>query len=151
MLHEARTRDESIALNALHVPSIIISASGMATGGRVVHHLARLLPDPRNTVVLAGYQAEATRGRLLANHVPSLKMLGRYIPVRAEIAVIDAFSAHADADDLIAWLGQAPAPPDTAYVIHGEHDASVAMSEAITNTLGWNAVVPHDSERVLVR
>ncbi len=151
MLHEARTRDESIALNSLHVPSIIISASGMATGGRVVHHLARLLPDPRNTVVLAGFQAEATRGRLLANHVPSLKMLGRYVPVRAEIVVIDAFSAHADADDLIAWLGETPTPPDTAYVIHGEHDASVAMSTRITNTLGWNAVVPHDGERVLVR
>ncbi len=151
MLHEARTRDESIALNDLHVPSIIISASGMATGGRVVHHLARRLPDPRNTVVLAGYQAEATRGRLLANHVPSLKMLGRYIPVRADIVTVDAFSAHADADELVGWLGEAPSAPDTAYVVHGEPDASAAMSERIHNTLGWNAVVPHDGERVLVR
>lgn len=151
MLHEARTRDESIALNRLHVPSIIISASGMATGGRVVHHLARLLPDTRNSVVLAGFQAEGTRGRLLANQVRSVKMLGHYIPVRAEIVVVDAFSAHADADDLVAWLGEAPSPPDTTYVVHGEPDASVAMSARITKTLGWNAVVPQHSERVLVR
>ncbi|HEY5013248.1 MAG TPA: MBL fold metallo-hydrolase RNA specificity domain-containing protein, partial [Acidimicrobiia bacterium] len=151
MLHEARTRDESIALNGLHVPSIIISASGMATGGRVVHHLARLLPDPRNSVVLAGFQAQGTRGRLLANHVPSVKMLGHYVPVRAEIAMIDAFSAHADADDLVAWLGQAPSPPDTTYVVHGEHDASATMSARITDALRWNTVVPRHGERVLVR
>ena len=149
-LHEARTRDESIALNGLHVPSIIISASGMATGGRVVHHLARLLPDSRNTVVLAGYQAEGTRGRLLANHVQSVKMLGHYVPVRAEIEVIDAFSAHADADDLVAWLGEAPSPPDTAYVVHGEPGASAALSARIADTLRWNTAVPQHGERVLV-
>lgn len=150
LLHEARTRDESIALNDLHVPSIIISASGMATGGRVVHHLARLLPDRRNTVVLAGFQAEGTRGRMLANKVPNLKMLGRYVPVRSEIVVIDAFSAHADADELAAWLKGAPAPPDTAYVVHGEQDASVAMAERLTRDLQWNTVVPRDGERVVV-
>lgn len=151
LLHEARTRDESIALNGLHVPSIIISASGMATGGRVVHHLARLLPDSRNTVVLAGYQAEGTRGRLLANHVRSVKMLGHYVPVRAEIEVVDAFSAHADADDLVAWLGEAPAPPDTAYVVHGEPAASAALATRITETLEWNTAVPQHGERVIVR
>jgi metallo-beta-lactamase family protein len=149
-LHEARTRGESQALNSLHFPSIIISASGMASGGRVLHHLARLLPDPRNTVILAGYQAEGTRGRLLANHVPSLKMLGRYVPVRAEIVVADAFSAHADADDLIAWLGRAPAPPTTAYVVHGEPDASAMFAARLRRDLEWNAVVPGDGERVRI-
>ncbi len=151
LLHEARTRDESIALNGLRGPAIIISASGMATGGRVVHHLARLLPDHRNTVVLAGYQAEGTRGRQLANHVTNVKMLGRYVPVRAEIAVIDAFSAHADADDLIAWLARAASPPGTVYVVHGEPDASAALASRITDELGWNTAVPQHGERVLVR
>ena len=147
-VHEAHTRWESMELNSLHVPSIIVSASGMATGGRVLHHLARLLPDPRNTVILAGYQAEGTRGRLLANHVPSLKMLGRYIPVAAEIVVADAFSAHADADELVAWLARAPAPPQTAYVVHGEPDASAALAARLRRDLQWNAVVPNDAERV---
>ncbi len=122
----------------------------MATGGRVVHHLARLLPNPRNTVVLAGFQAEGTRGRLLANHVPSVKMLGRYVPVRADIVVTDAFSAHADADDLVGWLASAPEPPGTAYVVHGERDASEQLCSRVARELGWNAAVPHSGERVLV-
>lgn len=150
-VHEAHTRWESMELNGLHVPSIIISASGMATGGRVLHHLARLLPDPRNTVILAGYQAEGTRGRLLANHVPSVKMLGRYIPVAAEVVVTDAFSAHADAEDLIAWLRRAPTPPGAAYIVHGEPDASATLVQRIQRELQWNAVVPHDGERVLIK
>ncbi|HET9730869.1 MAG TPA: MBL fold metallo-hydrolase, partial [Acidimicrobiia bacterium] len=150
-VHEVRGRDESIALNRLHVPSIIISASGMATGGRVLHHLARLLPDSRNTVVLAGYQAEATRGRLLANHAPSIKMLGRYVAVRAEIIVADAFSSHADANELTAWLAQVESPPDTVYVVHGEPDASTTFAQRLHRELDWNAVVPHSGERVILR
>jgi metallo-beta-lactamase family protein len=149
-VHEAHTRWESMELNALRVPSIIISASGMATGGRVLHHLARILPDSRNTVVLAGYQAEGTRGRLLANRVPSVKMLGRYVRVAAEIVDADAFSAHADADDLVAWLARAPAPPATLYVVHGEPDASATLADRVRAELGWNAVVPADGERVTV-
>jgi metallo-beta-lactamase family protein len=147
-VHEARTRDESIALNSLTVPSIVISASGMATGGRVLHHLARLLPDPRNTVILVGYQAAGTRGRLLANHVPAVKMLGRYVRVRAEIVTADAFSAHADADGLLRWLGSAPAAPETAFVVHGEPDASATLCGRLVTELGWNAVTPRDLERV---
>ena len=150
MLHETRSRDASIALNGLHVPSIIISSSGMATGGRVLHHLARLLPDSRNTVLLVGYQAEGTRGRMLANQVPSVKMLGRYVPVRAEVVVADAFSAHADADGLLAWLAQAPDAPDTTYIVHGEGGASAAMATRVARELGWNAVVPADGERVII-
>lgn len=150
MLHETRSRDASIALNGLHVPSIIISSSGMATGGRVLHHLARLLPDARNTVLLVGYQAEGTRGRMLANLVPSVKMLGRYVPVRAEIVVADAFSAHADADGLLAWMAEAPHAPETAFVVHGEGGASAAMATRLGRELGWNAVVPAEGERVVV-
>lgn len=149
-VREAHTRDESIALNERHGPAIIISASGMATGGRVLHHLARLLPDQRNCVVLVGYQAEGTRGRLLANKVPAVKMLGRYVPVRAEIVVADGFSAHADGDELVSWLRAAPRAPDTAFVVHGEPEAADALRARLDRDLGWNAVVPHDGERVRI-
>jgi len=149
-LHELRTPEESRSLNTLDYPSIIISASGMATGGRVLHHLQRCLPDPRCAVVLAGFQAEGTRGRSLADGAKAVKMLGRYVPVHAEVAVVDAFSAHADGNELVAWLGQATAAPDTAFVVHGEQEAGAALARRLSDELGWHAVVPVFGERVLV-
>lgn len=149
-LHEMRTSEESRSLNTIDVPSIIISASGMATGGRVLHHLQRCLPDRRCTVVLPGFQAEGTRGRLLADGATALKMLGRYVPVRAEVAVIDALSAHADGAELVDWLTQAPAEPETVYVVHGEPNAGRALADRLINELGWNAVVPEYGERVRI-
>ncbi len=146
-LHEAHTREESMALNDVHYPSIIISASGMATGGRVLHHLARRLPEARNSVVLVGFQAEGTRGRLLADGARSLKMLGRYVPVRAEVVSIDGFSVHADADELIGWLGQTERP-EVAYVVHGEPTASATLARRLGDELGWSAVVPNQGELV---
>jgi metallo-beta-lactamase family protein len=146
-LHEAHTPEESIALNEIHFPSVIVSASGMATGGRVLHHLARRLPDSRNSVVLVGFQAEGTRGRLLADGVRSLKMLGRYVPVRAEVVPIDGFSVHADADELIGWLRRT-SPPDVAYVVHGERSASATLAQRLGDELGWSAVVPNQGEQV---
>jgi metallo-beta-lactamase family protein len=149
-LKELRTSDESRSLNSLEFPSIIISASGMATGGRVLHHLRRCLPDSRCAVVLPGFQAEGTRGRLLAEGARTVKMLGRYVPVRAEIAVIDALSAHADGPELVDWLRQAPKEPHTVYVVHGEPDSSRAMANRLIDDLGWNVVVPEYGERVRV-
>ncbi|HYA45746.1 MAG TPA: MBL fold metallo-hydrolase, partial [Acidimicrobiales bacterium] len=149
-LHELRTPDESRSLNEADSPSIIISASGMATGGRVLHHLQRCLPDRRCAVVLPGFQAEGTRGRLLADGARTVKMLGRYIPVRAEVTVIDALSAHADGHELVAWLRQTPTEPDTAYLVHGEPNAAGAMAERLRTELGWSAVVPDYGERVRV-
>jgi metallo-beta-lactamase family protein len=149
-LSEVRTVEESIALNDLEGPMIIISASGMATGGRVLHHLARRLPDQRNTVVLVGYQADGTRGRRLLNGEPTIKMLGRYIAVRAEIVNVPAFSVHADQAELLAWLSTAPHPPATCYVVHGELAAAHALREEIRKQLGWNAVVPHHLEVVRI-
>lgn len=148
-LHELRTPEESRSLNELGFPSIIISASGMATGGRVLHHLARCLPDPRCTVVLPGYQADGTRGRQLADGARSVKMLGRYVSVRAHIVELGAFSVHADADELVAWLRPVP-PPATCYVVHGEPSAAAGLSGRLTDELGWNAVVPVQGERVRV-
>jgi metallo-beta-lactamase family protein len=147
-LREARTAEQSMRLNAPQVPSIVISASGMASGGRVVHHLRAMLPDPRHTVVLAGYQAVGTRGRDLAEGATQLKMHGRYVPVRAEIALAQAFSVHADGDELIAWLASAQRAPDACYVVHGEPDASAELVRRIGSELGWLAVAPRPGDRV---
>ena len=149
-LHTAPTPAESRALNDVIYPSIIISASGMATGGRVVHHLAQRLPDPRNAVVLSGFQAVGTRGRLLADGARSVKVHGRYVPVRAKVVQINAFSVHADEDELVGWLGRIPRVPDVAFVVHGEPAASEQLRQRLGDELHWTAVVPQPDERVLV-
>lgn len=148
-LHELRTPEESRSLNELGFPSIIISASGMATGGRVLHHLARCLPDSRCTVILPGYQGEGTRGRQLADGARSVKMLGRYVPVRARVLELGAFSVHADAGELVEWLRPVPAP-DIGYAIHGEKTAAESLAARLEDEVGWSVVVPHEGERVRV-
>ncbi len=145
---EVRTVEESISLNFVEGPAIIVSASGMATGGRVLHHLAARLPDPRNTVILVGYQADGTRGRSLLDGAPTVKMLGRYIAVHAEIVNVPAVSVHADQQEIIAWLKSAPHRPEICYVVHGEPAAADAMRDAIRRELGWNAVAPRQLEQV---
>lgn len=149
-LHEVADADASRALHDLPYPSIIVSASGMATGGRVLHHLANRLPDPRNAVVLPGFQAPGTRGDLLAAGVDAVKVFGRYVPVRAEVLALRCFSVHADEAELLAWLAAAPRPPDVVHVVHGEPDASEAMRAGISGELGWPAVVPRHGERVRI-
>ena len=144
-VHDARS---SMAINDPGMPCIIVSASGMASGGRVVHHLKHLLPDPRNSVVLVGFQAAGTRGRSMVEGAEQIKMHGRYVPVRAEVAAIDGFSVHADADDLIAWLASGPNEPDAVYVVHGEPEGSAALARRVRDELGWMAVVPDDGEMV---
>lgn len=146
-LRLAGSRDASASLNRPEYPCIIISASGMASGGRVLHHLRHQLPDPRNSVILTGFQVPGTRGRSLADGVRQVKIHGYYVPVRAEVVSIDGFSAHADADELLAWLDHIPAP-ETAYVVHGEPDASAALARRIEHELGWTAVEPYYGERV---
>jgi metallo-beta-lactamase family protein len=148
MVHMVREANESMTLNKPSYPCIVISASGMATGGRVVHHLRHQLPDQRNTVVLTGYQAEGTRGQQLQNGARQVKMHGRYVPVRAEIVQIPDFSVHADASELVAWLGRAPRAPHTVYVVHGEPTSSAALASRITQELHWCAIVPRYGERV---
>ena len=149
-LRHARSAEESMRLNAPEGPCVVVSASGMASGGRVVHHLAHLLPNPRTTVLLVGYQAVGTRGRQLADGATEVKIHGRYVPVRAEVVALDEFSVHADADDVLAWLRSAPRAPQACYVVHGEADASAALADRIRAELGWCAVVPRPGERVLV-
>ncbi|MFJ9805641.1 MBL fold metallo-hydrolase RNA specificity domain-containing protein [Streptomyces wuyuanensis] len=146
----ARTVQESIEINRSPGPSVIVSSAGMATGGRVLHHLRRVLPDARNAVVIVGFAAEGTRARDLVDGARTLKMFGEYVPVRAEIANVPHFSAHPDAGQLLDWLRSAPAP-HTTYLVHGEPDAAAALRERIDRELGWTAVVPRSGEAVLVR
>lgn len=146
-LHECPGVDDSKSLNELTAPAIIISASGMASGGRVLHHLARLLPDHRNSVVLCGFQAAGTRGRSLADGARNVKMLGRYVPVRATVTVLRSLSVHADADGLQEWITTLPERPRTVYIVHGEPDASNALAVRLVDA-DINAVVPSQFEIV---
>jgi metallo-beta-lactamase family protein len=136
------TAEQSKALNRKHGPMVIISASGMATGGRVIHHLVAFAPDPRNAIVLAGFQAGGTRGAALAAGQPTLRIFGEDIPVRAEVVQLGSTSAHADADGLMAWLRAAPAPPRRVFVTHGEPASADALRVRIERELGWDACVP---------
>lgn len=149
-LIEAHTPEDSKAINDVTAPCIVISASGMASGGRVLHHLARRLPDERNAVLLVGYQAAGTRGRTLLDGARELKMLGRYIGVRAEVGSVPAFSVHADRREIVAWLKRAPRAPDTLFVVHGEPPAATALHDAVEAELGWTAAVPRHLEVVRV-
>jgi metallo-beta-lactamase family protein len=145
----ARGAEESKALNNPGRPCIIVSASGMATGGRVVHHLRHLLPHPRNAVVLTGYQAVGTRGRDLLEGAHEVKIMGQYVRVRAEVVADDEFSVHADADELLGWLQEMPEPPRSVYIVHGEPDASAALAARVREAFDCAVVVPRLGERVL--
>ncbi len=136
------TEEESRALNQLRYPGIIISASGMATGGRVVHHLKSFAPDPRNAVVFAGFQAAGTRGAAMVGGAREIKIHGEWIPVRAEVTTLDGLSAHADRDDLLAWIDALPRAPRHVYVTHGEPEAADALRQAIEERHRWPCSVP---------
>jgi metallo-beta-lactamase family protein len=151
-LVEVRSAEESMALTRgrHRDPHIIISSSGMASGGRVLHHLERMLPDKRNAVVLTGYQAVGTRGRALAEGATQLKMHGEYVPVRAEIVVDDEFSVHADASDLLDWVRSLAPPPVTVFVTHGEESASESLARRVRAEFGCPVVVPSYGEHVVL-
>ncbi len=134
--------EASKAISSSRVPKIVISASGMATGGRVLHHLKAFAPDPRNTILLAGFQAAGTRGRALQDGAKELKIHGVWIPVNAEVAHLDMLSAHADADELMRWLSGFSHPPRKVFIVHGEAEASEALRVRIGRELGWASVVP---------
>ncbi|MBI5501281.1 MAG: MBL fold metallo-hydrolase [Deltaproteobacteria bacterium] len=129
-------------------PAIIISASGMATGGRVLHYLREMLPDPRNTVLLTGFQAMGTRGRRLFDGEKTVKIHGEFVEVNAQVKMIPRLSAHADRGQILRWLRTAPRPPRTTFVVHGEPDASAALRDKIAGELGWNVVVPEYLQEV---
>lgn len=125
-----------------HVPSIIVSASGMATGGRVLHHLKHFIGDRRNTILLTGFQAAGTRGDRLARGEKEIKIHGQMWPVEAEIVKLDSLSAHADYAEILSWLGHHSSRPHKLFLTHGEPEAAKALKEKIENSFGWNVVIP---------
>jgi metallo-beta-lactamase family protein len=142
------TAIDSKALVENDTPAVIIASSGMATGGRVVHHLFAGLPDPRNTVLFVGYQGAGTRGRQLVDGAHYVKMFGQQVPVHARIEKIDAMSSHADAGEIIRWLKTFPKAPKMTYLVHGELIAQDALKTRITKELGWNVEIPSHGQKV---
>ena len=142
------TAAESKQLTQSKMPAIVISASGMATGGRVLHHLKAALPDSRNTVLFAGYQAMGTRGRQLVDGQKSVKIHGEIVPVQARVELLESMSAHADSTEILRWLGGFAAPPRQTFIVHGEPDAMEALGTSIRSKLGWSTKMPEYRETV---
>jgi metallo-beta-lactamase family protein len=146
--HVVETPERSKALVASEGPAIVVSSSGMASGGRVLHHLVRALPDAKNTVLFVGYQAAGTRGWRLVRREPTVKIHGRSIEVRARIEQIDWLSAHADPQEILRWLGGFSRPPATTYIVHGEPAAQDALAATLRERLRWRVQVPEYLEQV---
>ncbi len=145
-LHVCQTRDESKAINQIAEKAIIISASGMVTGGRILHHLAYRLPERQHTVLFIGYQAQGTRGRTILEGKPSVKIHGQQVPIRARIENISDFSGHGDYEEILAWLTAFNKKPRKTFIVHGEPEASQALAERIRKLLNWNVVIPEFGE-----
>ncbi|MBL8311498.1 MAG: MBL fold metallo-hydrolase [Burkholderiales bacterium] len=137
-----RTPEESKLLCAQATPMIVISASGMATGGRVLHHLKTMAPDARNTILFTGFQSGGTRGATLVGGANAVKIHGDYVPVRAEVVNLETMSAHADYEEILAWLAHFKRPPRQVFITHGEPGAADALRQRISQRLGWRCVVP---------
>lgn len=146
--HLTRTPAESKGLNDRTGPLVIVAGSGMVTGGRILHHLRRRLPDPRTTVLLVGYQAEGTRGRALQYGAEAVTIFGERVPVRAKVETIHGLSGHADRDDLLAWLGGFSRPPQAVYAVHGEPGPARGLAEAVRARFGCGVRVAADGETV---
>ncbi len=145
-----RTREESKALNRRGGPMIIVAASGMATGGRVLHHLEQRLPHPENIVLLVGYQAAGTRGRSLLDGAETVKIHGRHVPVRAAVEKLDGLSAHADQGDIDRWLDGFQQPPARVFLVHGEPEAARGLAEHLTQSRDWNVEVARDEQQIVL-
>lgn len=146
--HIVNSVEESRQLNQRHGPMIILAASGMATGGRVVHHLRAFASDPRNTLVFAGFQAGGTRGASIVAGADTVRIHGEDVPVRAEVHQMENLSAHADADEIMAWLAGYTRAPRHTFITHGEPDAADALRRRIQQQLDWNCEIPEYLQRV---
>ena len=144
----AQTAEESKKINESNFPSIIISSSGMATGGRILHHLAQRLPDPRNLVIFIGFQAPGTRGAIIKGGAKEVKIFGQFIPIRAQVAAIEQFSDHADPPEMLEWLRTFKSKPTVTFLVHGEPAASSQLRDRMRKELGWNVEVAEYRERV---
>jgi metallo-beta-lactamase family protein len=142
------TPQESKALTASQTSAIVISSSGMATGGRVLHHMAAALPDSRHTMLFVGYQAAGTRGRQLVDGAREVRIHGRLVPVAARVVKIDSMSAHADRGEILKWLRTLPRAPQRLCLVHGEVEPMTALQGRLKEQLGWDAVMPTHGERI---
>lgn len=149
-VHYVREAAESKELTASPMPKVIISASGMATGGRVLHHLKQYAPDTRSAILFTGFQAGGTRGAAMVAGTQSVKIHGGYVPVRAEVKNLDMLSAHADSDELLRWLRGFKSAPRRTFVTHGEPEAADALRHRADEELGWNCHVPEQGETVML-
>ncbi|MFI5114299.1 MAG: MBL fold metallo-hydrolase RNA specificity domain-containing protein [Terriglobales bacterium] len=147
----ALTAEQSKKINDSHYPSIIISSSGMVTGGRILHHLAQRLPDPKNLVIFIGFQAPGTRGAIIKGGAPEVKIFGGFVPIRAQVAALEQFSDHADPPELLEWLRTFKNRPGVTYLVHGEPAASSQLRDLMKKDLGWNVQVAEYMERVEVK
>lgn len=147
-IHALQTVQESMTLNKVTHPCVIVSSSGMATGGRILHHLKRRVSDGRNTVLFIGFQAEGTKGRYLVEGAKEVKIHGQSFPVRAQIEYMDALSCHADYEEMLDWLSSIKKAPRRVYLVHGEEQASLSLAEKIKDRFGWNTHVPQYLEAV---
>jgi len=147
----ASTPEESKRINAAVMPSVIISSSGMVTGGRILHHLVQRLPDPRNLVLFIGFQAPGTRGFTIKNKSDEVKIFGDFVPIRAQVVALEQFSDHADPPELLQWLRTFRNQPATTYLVHGEPDASGKLRDLMQKELGWNVQLAEYLEKVEVR
>lgn len=144
----ASTSEESKKINEARMPSVIISSSGMVTGGRILHHLQQRLPDPRNLVLFIGFQAPGTRGFTIKSKADEVKIFGDYVPIRAQVAALEQFSDHADTPELLRWLRTFNNQPGTTYLVHGEPDASRQLRDVMERELGWNVQIAQYQQKV---
>ncbi len=142
------TQQQSKKINDSRYPCIIVSSSGMVTGGRIQHHLMQRLPDPRTLVLFIGFQAPGTRGFTIKSGAKSVKMFGQDIPIRAQVAALEQFSDHADTPELLEWLRSFPQAPAITYLVHGEPSASAQLRQAMVQALGWHVEVAHWMEKI---
>jgi len=146
----ASTVEQSKNINAMKTPSIIVSSSGMVTGGRILHHLAQRLPDPKNTVMFIGFQAPGTRGFTIKSGAPEVKIFGDIVPIRAQVAAFEQFSDHADTPELLQWLRTFTEKPSATYLVHGEPSASSQLRDTMVKELRWNVQVAQWMEKVQI-
>ena len=146
----ASTPEESKKINETRMPAVIISSSGMVTGGRILHHLAQRLPDPRNLVLFIGFQAPGTRGFTIKNKSVEVKIFGDYVPIRAQVAALEQFSDHADPPELLQWLRTFKNQPPNTYLVHGEPNASSQLRDLMNKELGWNVQIAEYLQKISV-
>jgi metallo-beta-lactamase family protein len=144
----AQTAEDSKKINDCKFPCVIISSSGMVTGGRIQHHLIQRLPDPKNTVIFIGFQAPGTRGFTIKSGAPEVKIFGQMVPIRAQVAALEQFSDHADTPELLEWLHTFKSTPEATYLVHGEPEASSRLRDAMTKELGWNVQIAQWMQKV---